>query len=93
VIGDTVNIASRVEGLTKQFWTDILITESLYQLVQEEVEVTYVGEQELRGREREKVKLYSLIGMKGEDQVLYRQVMEDLRKHLRPTPKFERESK
>lgn len=81
VIGDTVNTASRVEGMTKQFWTDILITESLYELVKDQVEVVYVGEHALRGRDGT-IKLYSVIGCTPEDRVLYQQVMNDLRGYL-----------
>jgi adenylate cyclase len=81
VIGDTVNVASRVEGLTKNFLTDILITEPLYQLVADEVEAVCVGEQPLRGRE-ELTRLYSVIGLKNSDRSLYEQVHEELRQHL-----------
>ncbi|MBW4471759.1 MAG: adenylate/guanylate cyclase domain-containing protein [Stenomitos rutilans HA7619-LM2] len=82
VMGDTVNVASRVEGLTKNFWTDILITDSLYQLVQEQVEVVFVGEHLLRGREESPTDLYSLVGLKGESPTLYHQVHEELRRYL-----------
>jgi adenylate cyclase len=82
VIGDTVNVASRVEGMTKKFQTDILITESLYQLVKDEVEVIGVGEHPLKGREENLVQLYSVVGLKGDDQTLYHQVIEDLHKYL-----------
>jgi adenylate cyclase len=77
VIGDTVNIASRVEGLTKEFGTDILITDSLYELVQPEVDAVFLGEHPLRGRDS-KVGLYSLVGFKGEDPTLYHEVQRDL---------------
>lgn len=82
VIGDAVNVASRVEGMTKKFATDILITESLYTLVKEEVEVICVGEHPLKGREESLVTLYSLIGLQGEDKILYYRVIEDLTSHL-----------
>lgn len=85
VIGDTVNVASRVEGMTKQFWTDILITESLYTLVADKIDVICVGEHKLRGRETP-VPLYSVVGWKGEDQTLYHQAMEDLRAYLGQPP-------
>lgn len=81
VIGDAVNVASRVEGLTKKFGTDILITDSLYQVVKDEVEVVSVGEEEVRGRTGT-VKLYSLIGLKGESPQLYQQVQRDLQEFL-----------
>jgi adenylate cyclase len=79
LIGDAVNIASRVEALTRNFWTDILITDSLYALVQDQVEVVPIGAQELKGRKDEKVMLYSLVGLKGEDSTLYHAVHERLR--------------
>lgn len=79
LIGDAVNIASRVEALTRNFWTDILITDSLYALVQDQVEVVPIGAQELKGRKDEKVMLYSLVGFKGDDPTLYHTVHERLR--------------
>ena len=78
LIGDAVNIASRVEGATRTFGTDILITEFLYELVKDAVDVVCVGDQALKGRGRNLVKLYSLIGLKGDDPALYRQVHEKL---------------
>ncbi len=82
VIGDAVNIASRVESLTGKLGTDILITESVYNIVQNEIEVIYMGKYQLKGREENEVKLYTLIGLKGEDPTLYNQVNERLRHHL-----------
>lgn len=79
VIGDTVNIASRVEGMTRKFWTDILITDSVYQWVKDEVNVVCVGNHPLKGRERNTVRLYTLVGMKGDDPSLYRTVHQRLR--------------
>ncbi|OLP20414.1 hypothetical protein BST81_00625 [Leptolyngbya sp. 'hensonii'] len=80
-IGDAVNVASRVESMTKNFETDILITDSVYELVRDEVEVQDVGKHALKGRE-EPVQLYILIGLKGKDQTLYKQVQEDLHMYL-----------
>ncbi len=82
VIGDAVNIASRVESLTSKLGVDILITESLYQLVKAEIEVVYMGEHHLKGRQENQVSLYSLVGLKGEDQTLYQQVNTSLRQYL-----------
>jgi len=82
VIGDTVNVASRVESITKKFGTDIVITESLYQLVEDEVEVLDLGEHPLKGREENLVRLYSLVCLKGDDETLYNQILRDLRQHL-----------
>lgn len=88
ILGDTVNVASRVEAMTKQFWTDILITESVYCLVRDQVEVVYLGEHELRGRQGT-VKLYSLIGQTPQDRLLYQQVLEELRTYLDSPDKWE----
>ena len=82
VIGDTVNVASRVESMTKKFGTDIVITESLYQLVEDEVEVLDLGEHPLKGREENLVRLYSLVCLKGDDEALYNQILRELRQHL-----------
>jgi len=81
VMGDTVNIASRVEGLTKSLQADILITESLNAIIKDQVEVIDLGEQEIRGRDRP-LRLYSLIGLKGHDQNVYTMVRAELIEYL-----------
>jgi len=78
LIGDAVNIASRVEGMTRKFCTDILITDTLYELVSDRVEVEDVGAHSLKGRETNKVTLYKLIGLKGEDQASYHEIHQKL---------------
>ncbi|HEY9752752.1 MAG TPA: adenylate/guanylate cyclase domain-containing protein [Coleofasciculaceae cyanobacterium] len=82
VIGDAVNVASRVEGLTKSFQTDILITGPLYDLVQDKIDALYLGEYPLRGRENSPARLYRLIGLSQDDRTLYEQVQSELRQHL-----------
>ncbi len=81
VIGDTVNVASRVESMTKELNTDIVITEALYQVVKDEVEVIDHGEHTLKGRAGD-VRLYALIGLKGQDTTAYNQVQADLQRHM-----------
>src|SRR5205085_2464460 len=39
VIGDTVNTASRIESLTKEFGTDLLISDTVYQQVKDKLVV------------------------------------------------------
>ncbi|CAN1211876.1 Adenylate/guanylate cyclase [Tumidithrix helvetica PCC 7403] len=81
VIGDTVNVASRVEGMTKDLGTDILITEALYKIVKDKVEVEDFGNHQLKGRVGE-IHLYGLIGLKGDSRELYQQVQLDLKRHM-----------
>lgn len=82
VIGDTVNVASRVEGLTKKLGADILITAPLYALVADAVDVVDMGWHRLSGREQEAVQVYSLIGLKGDDPSLYHQVQADFQAYV-----------
>ena len=63
VVGDPVNVASRVEGLNKEFGTDILLTEAVYELVKDHVEVQRVGTTAVKGREQP-LKVYRLQGLR-----------------------------
>ncbi|PZO35424.1 MAG: adenylate/guanylate cyclase domain-containing protein [Pseudanabaena frigida] len=80
VIGDTVNVASRVEGMTKELGTDIVITGALYEIVKDEIDVVDFGEHALKGRVGN-VRLYGVIGLKGGDRQVYEQVQADLKRH------------
>ncbi len=51
VIGDTVNLASRLEGLTKNYSCDILISEFTYKEIQGEVPCVLVDEVKVKGKE------------------------------------------
>ncbi len=50
VIGDTVNTASRVESLTKEFGTDLLISQTLLDQVQDKFIVEKVHEVRVKGK-------------------------------------------
>ncbi len=63
VIGDPVNVAARVEGLNKEFGTDILLTEAVYELVKERVEVKLAGTTTVKGR-AQPVAVYALVEIK-----------------------------
>ncbi|WP_017324728.1 CHASE2 domain-containing protein [Synechococcus sp. PCC 7336] len=75
-IGDAVNVASRVESLTKTLGTDLLVTESVYELVKEAIEVRSRGRHQLRGRSSE-TELYEVICLKGGSRDLYDRVQTD----------------
>lgn len=63
VIGDSANLASRVEGLTKNYGVDILITESVFERVKDDVEASFVDAVRVKGREEE-VKVYQVVSLK-----------------------------
>jgi adenylate cyclase len=50
VIGDAVNVASRVEGLTKQHGVDLLVSESTWALIQDRFAGERVGQEHVKGR-------------------------------------------
>ena len=63
VVGDEVNLAARLEGLTRQFNADVIISRSTYEKVKHEWEVKCLGEVRVKGREQ-MVEVYELIGRK-----------------------------
>jgi adenylate cyclase len=50
IIGDAVNVASRVEGLNKELGTTMLITEATRRLLGDRVEARDMGPREVKGR-------------------------------------------
>jgi adenylate cyclase len=65
VIGDTVNLASRLEGVNKQYKTDIIISEDTHRLAQDILETRELDAVRVVGR-NEPVRLYELLAKKGE---------------------------
>lgn len=63
VIGDSVNLASRVQGLNKDYGTQILITEFTYELVKDRFECREIDKVAIRGR-TEGIRIYELIDLK-----------------------------
>jgi adenylate cyclase len=61
VVGDTVNLASRVEGLNKELGTTMLVTEAAYRAAGLKLEVKDRGPISVKGRE-EPVRVYEVIG-------------------------------
>jgi adenylate cyclase len=65
VIGDAVNLASRLEGMTKELNCDIIVSEDLYQKVKDHVVVEPLKMIKVKGRDRE-VMVYRLIDLTAE---------------------------
>jgi class 3 adenylate cyclase len=64
VMGDGVNIASRIEGLNKQFGTSICISDSVYERVADRVVARPLQRLSVKGRHAEFV-VYELLGIAG----------------------------
>lgn len=58
-IGDTVNVASRIESLNKELKTKILISEATVAVIKERFNFIDAGEHVIRGRQ-EKIHLYTI---------------------------------
>jgi adenylate cyclase len=65
VIGDAVNLASRLEGMTKELKCDVIVSEDLYRQVESHVEVEPLHKIKVKGRDQE-VMVYRLIGLKAQ---------------------------
>jgi adenylate cyclase len=65
VMGDAVNLASRLEGLNKYYGTEVLISESVYREAQPAVVARPVDWVSVKGK-TEAVLIYELLGLKGD---------------------------
>lgn len=63
-IGDTVNLASRLEGLNKKFGTKIIISEATFKLAAHKIEARMIGRVRVKGR-GEPVEIFEPLGQKG----------------------------
>lgn len=65
VLGDDVNLASRIEGLTRNYDADVLLSEFTYRRVCGIVDAQLIGEVTVKGKDRPVV-IYKLIGRKAQ---------------------------
>ncbi|MEW5821706.1 MAG: adenylate/guanylate cyclase domain-containing protein [Cyanobacteriota bacterium] len=63
VIGDGVNLASRLEGLNKSYGTNIIISEYTYHYLRDKIEVRYLGKVTVKGK-TEETDIYELVNLK-----------------------------
>jgi len=61
VIGDNVNLGSRLETLNKEFATHIIISESTYNYVKDLVKTKSLGTTKVKGKEKQ-VEIFEIIG-------------------------------
>lgn len=59
IMGSTVNLASRIEGLTKDFGSPVLLSETVHQMIQGFTSCRFMGEATVKGV-AEPVKVYAL---------------------------------
>ncbi len=62
VMGDTINLGSRLEGTNKQYGTRIIISQTTYDLVKDRVYTRELDDIRVKGK-NEPVRIYELIGL------------------------------
>jgi len=65
VLGDEVNLGSRLEGANKQYGTNIMVSERTYRLAEDDVDVRELDLIRVKGKDRP-VKVYELSGRKNQ---------------------------
>lgn len=63
IVGDTVNLASRIEGLTKEYNIPMLISEATYHRIKSKIDGRFVGKTRVKGREEE-ISLYEVLSLR-----------------------------
>ncbi len=81
VIGDEVNLASRLEGANKAYGTNLMISESTYQEAKDSVEVRELDLLAVVGKQKP-VRVYQLLAKKGELDPKKKEVVEIYAKAL-----------
>jgi adenylate cyclase len=66
VIGDTINLASRLESLNKQFPAPIIISEFTYERIKDTLPCRILGKVQVRGK-RDMIGIYEALGFENEE--------------------------
>ncbi len=62
VMGDNVNLASRLEGINKEYGTNIIVSDSTFEAAKHEVYAREIDMVRVKGK-REPVKIYEVLGL------------------------------
>ena len=66
VLGDTVNLASRLESLNKEHKTKMLLSEATFEIIRGAIDTIYLGAVAVRGKSVP-MKLYTAASLVSED--------------------------
>jgi adenylate cyclase len=64
IIGDNVNLASRLEGVNKQFGTKVIVSETTYLQAKDRIEARELDLIAVKGKEKP-IRIYELLGETG----------------------------
>ncbi|MDD5476136.1 MAG: adenylate/guanylate cyclase domain-containing protein [Syntrophales bacterium] len=65
VMGDSVNLGSRLEGINKEYGTNIVISEFTYEKIKDQLQCRELDQVQVKGKNRP-VKIYELLGPLGD---------------------------
>jgi adenylate cyclase len=82
VIGDTVNLASRLEGANKEYGTGILVSQDTWERARHAVEAREIDAVRVVGK-TEPVRVFELLGKKGEADTALKESYEEGLRHYR----------
>jgi adenylate cyclase len=85
IIGDNVNLGSRLEGLNKEYKTRIIISSTTYEAVKDLVEAEPLGDVKVKGKEKT-VKIFAVTGRKGFPDTLAKVVRPPKAENAAPHP-------
>ncbi|MCH8209311.1 MAG: adenylate/guanylate cyclase domain-containing protein, partial [Nitrospinae bacterium] len=81
MMGDSVNLAARLEGVNKQYMTSTMISEFTYEEAKDDIEVRELDSIRVVGK-KQPVRIYELIGRKGEVDDKRREILPEFNKGL-----------
>jgi adenylate cyclase len=81
MMGDSVNLAARLEGVNKQYQTSTLLSEFTYELAKNDIEARELDSIRVVGK-KEPIRIYELLGRKGEMEDHIRLILPHFREGL-----------